>query len=55
MGLARLAELLGERRWPYVYGGPASWAALGLLGKPGEEENGRMRELQQKTKTATTK
>jgi acyl carrier protein len=42
-----LAGLLGERRSPDFYGGPAFWTADGLLGELGEEENGRMRELQE--------
>jgi hypothetical protein len=40
IGQARSAELLGERHWLDFYGGPASWTANGLLGEPGEEENG---------------
>jgi acyl carrier protein len=38
---------LGKRRSPDFYGGPAFWTADGLLGELGEEENGRMRELQE--------
>ena len=48
IGQARSAELLGERRRRDFYGGLAPWTADGSLGEPGEEENGRMRELQEK-------